>query len=410
MPTNELPIDKIRSSFPMLQPNAGGRLVYLDNASSSLKPEAMIHRLQQFYSAEYAHPEEVHKRSKRVTELIEQSRAEIARLIHARGPEEIVFVRSTTEAINSLSLSFARTNLREGDEVLITAMEHVANVIPWQLVCAGAGAKLRVAPLRSDGTLDMQAFRECLTPKTKLVSLAHVSNVFGLIYPVEEVVQEAHAKGVPVFVDGAQSAPHLATDVQKIGCDFFAFSAHKMCGPTAVGILYGKQEWLERLSPSEGGGSMAESVSWDSMKPAALPKKFEAGTPPFSEIIAFAAAIQFRNQWGMPAIERYERQLTAYLDERLRSLPNVNVLGSGEKICCVSFTVSGVKPQEIEKAMDEQDIVIRAGTLSAQPVMETLGLPEGVVRASVSFYNTQEEIDQLIQALEKFITAQRTVH
>jgi cysteine desulfurase/selenocysteine lyase len=410
MSVNELPIDKIRSSFPMLQPKVGRPLVYLDSASSSLKPEAMIHRLQQFYSAEYAHPEEVHHRSKHVTELIEQSRAEIARLIHAREPEEIVFVRSTTEAINSLSLSFARANLREGDEVLITAMEHVANVIPWQLVCVDAGAKLRVAPLRSDGTLDMAAFREHLTPRTKLVSLAHVSNVLGLIYPLEEVVQEAHAKGVPVFVDGAQSTPHLAIDVQNIGCDFFAFSAHKMCGPTAVGVLYGRREWLERLSPSEGGASMAQSVSWDSMKPATLPKKFEAGTPPFGEIIAFAAAIEFRNQWGMPAIERYERQLTAYLDERLRSLPRVNVLGSGEKVCCVSFTVSGVQPQELEKAMDEQDIVIRAGTLSAQPVLETLGLPEGAVRVSVSFYNTQEEIDQLIQALEQFIAAQPLVH
>ena len=410
MSANELPIDEIRNSFPMLQPKTGKQMVYLDNASSSLKPEAMIHRLQQFYSTEYAHPEEVHHRSKHVTELIEQSRAEIARLINAREPEEIVFVRSTTEAINTFSLGFARSNLREGDEVLITAMEHVANVIPWQLVCADAGAKLRVVPLRSDCTLDMAAFREHLTPQTKLVSLAHVSNVFGLIYPVEEVVREAHAKGIPVFVDGAQSAPHLATDVQKIGCDFFAFSAHKMCGPTAVGILYGKREWLERLSPSEGGASMAQSVSWDSMEPATLPKKFEAGTPPFSEIIAFASAIQFRNQWGMPAIERYERQLTAYLDERLRSLPHVNVLGSGEKVCCVSFTVSGVKPQEVEKAMDEQDIVIRGGTLSAQPVLKTVGLPEGVVRVSVSFYNTREEIDQLIQALERFLAVQRTVH
>jgi cysteine desulfurase / selenocysteine lyase len=410
MPTVALDIAEIRSNFPLLQPHAGKSLVYLDNASSSLKPAAMIHRLQQFYSTEYAHPEEVHHRSQHVTELIEQARATIANLIQAREPDEIVFVRSTTEAINTLSISFARTNLREGDEVLITAMEHVANVIPWQLVCAEAGAKLRVAPLRSDGTLDRQAFRECLTPQTKLVSLAQVSNVLGLIYPVDEVVQEAHAKGIPVFVDGAQSAPHLAIDVQKMDCDFFAFSAHKMCGPTAGGVLYGKREWLERLPPAEGGGSMAKSVSWEAMEPAAIPKKFEAGTPPFSEIIAFAAAIEFRNQWGMPAIERYERQLTAYLDERLRSVPQVRVLGAGEKICCVSFTVSGIKPQQIEKALDEKGIVIRGGTLSAQPVLESLGLPEGAVRVSVSFYNTREEIDRFIQALEQFLTAQHSVH
>jgi cysteine desulfurase/selenocysteine lyase len=276
---SEFPVDEIRSSFPILAEGNGAPVAYLDNASSSLKPRAMMDRLQEFYCTEYAHPEEMHKRSQHVTEMIEEARADVARLINAREPAEIVFVRGTTEAINTLALSFERGQLREGDEVLITAMEHVSNVIPWQFACAHAGAKLRVAPLQADGTLDMDSFRQCLTPKTRLVSVAHVSNVFGIIYPVEEIVREAQAMGIPVFVDGAQSTPHLAIDVQKIGCDFFAISAHKMCGPTSVGILYGRREWLERLPPSEGGGSMAKSVQWDSIEPAPIPKKFEAGPP-----------------------------------------------------------------------------------------------------------------------------------
>jgi cysteine desulfurase / selenocysteine lyase len=403
MLTTELPATEIRSAFPMLNSDNGRGMVYLDNASTSLKPEAMINRLQQFYSTEYAHPEEVHKRSQYVTRLVEDARAQVAELINAREPSEIVFVRSTTEAINALALSFGRSNLKPGDEVLITAMEHVSNVIPWQLVCSDYGAKLRVVPLRKDGTLDMQVFGEYLTAKTRLVSIAQVSNVLGLIYPVDQVVREAHSRGIPVFVDGAQSTPHLAIDVQSIGCDFFGFSAHKMCGPTAVGILYGRREWLEKLSPSEGGGSMAKSVHWDSMEPAPIPKKFEAGTSPIAEIIAFGAAIQFRKQWGMPAIEAYERELTAYVDRKLRRIPEVAVLGSGEKICCVSFTVQGMKPQQVEAALDERDIVVRGGTLSAQPVMESLGLPEGAVRVSVSFYNTRGDIDAFIRALEDCI-------
>ena len=365
----------------------------------------MINRLQQFYSTEYAHPEEVHKRSQYVTGLIEDTRAQVAKLINAREPSEIIFVRSTTEAINAFALSFGRSNLKPGDEVLITAMEHVSNVIPWQLVCSDYGAKLRVVPLREDGSLDMQAFREYLNPKTRLVSIAQVSNVLGLIYPVDEVIREAHSRGIPVFVDGAQSAPHLAIDVQSMGCDFFAFSAHKMCGPTAVGILYGRREWLEKLPPSEGGGSMSKSVHWDSMEPAPIPKKFEAGTSPIAEIIAFGAAIQFRSQWGMPAIESYERELTAHVDRRLRRIPEVTVVGSGEKICCVSFNVQGMKPQEVEGALDEHEIVVRGGKLSAQPVMESLGLPEGAVRVSISFYNTREDIDAFIRALEDCIAS-----
>jgi cysteine desulfurase/selenocysteine lyase len=377
-------------------------MAYLDNASSSLKPRAMIHRLQRFYSTEYAHPDEQHRRSKYVTGLLEESRAEVASLIHAAEPAEIIFVRSTTEAINTLALSFGRGPLREGDEVLITAMEHVANVIPWQLVCADVGATLRVAPLKPDGSLDMEAFRGYLNPRTRLVSVAHVSNVLGIIFPVAEIVREAHARGIPVLVDGAQSTPHMAIDVQEIGCDFFAFSAHKMCGPTAVGILYGRRQWLEKLPVGEGGGSMAKSVHWTGMEPAPIPKKFEAGTPPFAEIIAFATAIRFRNQWGMAAIELYERNLTAYLEERLRSVPGVDVLGSGDKVCCVSFTVEGVKPQRAEQDLDSHDIVVRGGTLSAEPVFESLGIPQGAVRASISFYNTTTDIDRLISALRGY--------
>jgi cysteine desulfurase/selenocysteine lyase len=408
--TTGLPIEQIRGEFPMLAERDGAALTYLDNASSSLKPRAMIDRLQEFYASEYAHPEEVHKRSRHVTELLEQTRADIALLINAREPEEIVFVRSTTEAINTLALSFERGQLREGDEVLITAMEHVANIIPWQLVCADAGAKLRVAPITRDGTLDMDAFRKCLTPRTRLVSVTQVSNVFGIIYPIEEIVQEAHAMGIPVFVDGAQSAPHLAVDVQKLGCDFFALSAHKMCGPTAVGVLYGRREWLDKPPPSEGGGSMAKSVQWNSMEPASIPKKFEAGTPPIGELVGFDAAISYRSQWGMPAIELYERYLTAYADERLRSIPEVTVLGTGDKICCVSFTVSGMKPKEVEVALDKQDIVVRGGTLSAEPLMQSLGLSEGAVRVSIAFYNTRDELDRFIQAVEHCASAHGFQH
>jgi cysteine desulfurase/selenocysteine lyase len=399
-----LDVKRIRKDFPVLKREVNGKpLVYLDNAATSQKPQAMIDRLSELYSHEYARVEEGHTLSREATKVFEGTRAKVAELINAAEPREIVFCRGATEALNMIPRAFEQDSLQEGDEVLVTEAEHHSNIVPWMLACQTVGAKLRAVPVTPEGDLDMQAFERMLGGRVRVVGVSQMSNVTGAIYPVKEITEMAHARGIPVMVDGAQAVPHMPVDVREIGCDFYAGSGHKMGGPSSVGFLYGRAEVLERMPVADGGSTMAESVSFDNVVPKPIPHKYEAGEPAFGEVEAWGAALDYWNKIGLERISAYEKELTDYALERLSSISKVRVLGSPEmRLSIISFVVEGMKAKDVEKALDEEGIAVRAGNLEAEPLLKALGTDEAV-RASFMFYNTREEATTLATALEKIV-------
>ena len=399
-----------REDFPILNEQVHGRaLVYLDNAATTQKPQMVLDALTEAYSHWNANVHRgVHHLSQVATEKHEGARQKVAQLIHAASSEEIIFTKGTTDSINMLARSFGDAMVEAGDEIIVSQLEHHSNIVPWQMLCERKGAVLKVIPLREDLSLDIEAFKGLLSEKTRLVSLAHVSNVLGTINPVEEIVRLAHEKGVAVCVDGAQSVPHLAIDVQRLDCDFLVFSAHKMYGPTGLGVLYGKKEWLDKLPPAEGGGEMIEHVSFEKTTYNVLPYKFEAGTPNYVGSYAFGKAINYLQAIGLEEITTHEHALAAYIEQELSQISQVKVYAAGrEKAGAVSFNVyraDGVliHPFDVGVLLDRQGVAVRTGHHCAEPLIDWLGVP-GTVRASVGLYNTKEDIDAFVAALKKAI-------
>jgi cysteine desulfurase/selenocysteine lyase len=393
----------VRRDFPILGTTVHGKpLVYLDNAATSQKPRSVIEAIVRFYSGENANIHRgVHHLSERATLAYEGVRERVARFIGARSPREIVFTRGATEAINLVAQSYGASVLQPGDEVLITGMEHHSNIVPWQLVCAQVGAKLRAVPITDAGELDQDAFDRLLSDRTRLVAMVHLSNALGTINPVRELIARAHARGIPVLVDGAQSAPHLAVDVTAMGCDFFAFSGHKLFGPTGIGVLYGREALLEQMPPWQGGGDMIASVTLERSIWAPIPSKFEAGTPPIAEVIGLGAAIEYIESIGRETIAAWEGELLQRATELVAAIDGVRLVGTArEKASVLSFVVDGVHPHDVGAILDGEGIAVRAGHHCAQPVMERLGVP-ATARASFAVYNTFEEIDALVRGIRR---------
>jgi cysteine desulfurase / selenocysteine lyase len=396
-------VQRVREDFPILNQMVHGKpLVYLDNAATSQKPLAVIEAERRFYEEDCANIHRgIHLLSERATKAYEEVRGKIQRLLNAPETRQIVFVRGTTEAINLVASSYARRNLQSGDEVVVTAMEHHANIVPWQMLRDEKGVVLRVAPINDRGELVFEEFEKLLGPRTRFVSVTHVSNVLGTINPVREVVRAAHRWNVPVLVDGAQAAPHLRIDVQELDCDFYAFSSHKVFGPTGVGALYGKVRLLESMPPYQGGGDMISSVSFEKTTYNTIPYKFEAGTPNIAATIGLGAAIDYVNRLGMENLARHEHELLVYATERVSQIPGARIIGTArEKASVVSFVLDGVHPHDIGTVLDQEGIAVRTGHHCAQPLMERFKVP-ATARASLAFYNTKEEIDSLVDAIEK---------
>jgi cysteine desulfurase/selenocysteine lyase len=396
-------IERIRADFPILGESVHGRpLVYLDNAATSQKPNAVIRAIADYYRYDNANIHRgVHLLSQRATDAYEGTRAAAQRFINARKTSEIVFVRGTTEAINLVAQTYGRAHVRRGDEVLITAMEHHSNIVPWQMLCEETGAKLRVAPINTRGELLLDEYEKLLGPSTRIAAISHVSNALGTINPAKEMIRMAHARGVPVLVDGAQAVPHMRVDVQDLDCDFYAFSAHKMYGPTGIGVLYGKSELLEAMPPWQGGGDMISSVTFEKTMYNKVPHKFEAGTPDIAGVIGLGAAIAYMESIGVDAIGAHEHELLVYGTERLAATPDVSIIGKAEnKAGVLSFTLENIHPHDIGTILDQEGIAVRTGHHCAQPVMDFFCIP-ATVRASLAVYNTKEEIDALIQGIER---------
>jgi cysteine desulfurase/selenocysteine lyase len=396
-------VERIRADFPILHERIHGRpLVYLDNAATSQKPGAVIEAIANYYRHQNANIHRgVHLLSQSATEAYEGARAAAQRFIHARDASEIVFVRGTTEAINLVAQTYGRRSVGRDDEVLITAMEHHSNIVPWQILCEEKSAKLVVAPMNDRGELLLDEFEKLLGPRTRFVSIAHVSNALGTINPVKQIVNMAHAWGVPVLVDGAQAAPHMPIDVVDLDCDFYALSGHKIYGPTGIGILYGKTELLEDMPPYQGGGDMISSVTFEKTIYNKVPHKFEAGTPDIAGVIGLGAAIAYIEDIGLDAIGAHEHELLAYGTDRLSAVPDVRLVGTArEKAGILSFVVEGIHPHDIGTILDQEGIAVRTGHHCAQPVMDFYGIP-ATVRASLALYNTKEEIDALVSGIER---------
>lgn len=399
-----------RENFPILNELVHGqKLVYLDNAATTQKPQLLIDAIAKAYSHWNANVHRgVHHLSQVATQKHEEARQKVAKLIHAQSEEEIIFTKGTTDSINMLARSFGDAMVGEGDEIIVSQLEHHSNIVPWQMLCERKKAVLKVIPLQEDLSLNIEAFKEILNEKTRLVSVAHVSNVLGVVNPIEDIIRLAHEKGVAVCVDGAQSVPHLAVDVQELDCDFLVFSAHKMYGPTGLGILYGKKEWLDKLPPAEGGGEMIEHVSFEKTTYNVLPYKFEAGTPNYVGSYAFGKVIDFVQEVGLEQITEHEHKLAKYLEAQLALLPNVRVYAAGlPKAGAVSFNVyredeALIHPFDVGVLLDRQGIAVRTGHHCAEPLIDYLQVP-GTVRASVAIYNTIEDIDAFVVALKKAI-------
>ncbi|MFL5402897.1 MAG: SufS family cysteine desulfurase [Gemmatimonadales bacterium] len=394
-------VARIREDFPILRQQVRGKpLVYLDNAATSQKPQSVIDAITRFYISENANIHRgVHYLSERATVAYDAARGKVARFINAASPREVIFTRGTTEGINLVAQSYARTFLKPGDEILITGMEHHSNIVPWQLVCQQTGAVLRVAPINGAGELDVEGFERLLGERTRLVSVVHLSNALGTINPVKHLIALARSRGVPVLVDGAQSAPHLAIDVQELDCDFFAFSGHKLLGPTGVGVLYGKESLLERMPPYQGGGDMIASVTFERSTWAELPAKFEAGTPMIAQVMGLGAALDYVEHLGLEAISAWEHQLLTYATQRVIDIDGLSLIGTArQKASVLGFIMDGIHPHDIGTILDDDGIAIRAGHHCAQPVMRHFGIP-ATARASFAFYNTRDEIDILFEGL-----------
>lgn len=397
-----LDVAAIRRDFPILQQSIHGKpLVYLDNAASSQRPRAVIDTLSRYYEHDHANVHRgVHTLSQRATDAYEGAREVVRRFINARDTKEVIFVRGTTEAVNLVAQSFARPRLGAGDEILISALEHHANIVPWQMVCEQTGAQLRVIPISERGEVDFAAFEQLIGPRTRLLALAHVSNALGTVVPVEKFIAAARRHGVPVLLDGAQAVPHSKVDVRALDCDFYCFSGHKMLGPTGIGILYGRQQLLEAMPPWQGGGDMILTVSFTKTTYNQLPWKFEAGTPHISGAIGLAAAIQYLEAIGMERIATYEGQLLDYASQRLARIPGLRLIGTApHKAAVASFVMDNIHPHDIGTILDTEGVAIRTGHHCAMPVMDFFKVP-ATARASFAFYNTFEEIDRLVAALE----------
>ena len=394
-----------RTDFPILNEQVYNRpLVYLDNAATTQKPQAVLDAIIDGYTHWNANIHRgVHHLSQVATQHHEEARQRVADFLGAASANEIIFTKGATDSINMLAFSFGEAHIHEGDEIIISQMEHHSNIVPWQMLCERKKAVLKVIPLKDNLSLDIDAFQALISPKTKLVSIAHVSNVLGIINPVEQVIRIAHNHHIPVCIDGAQSAPHLPINLQQLDCDFFVCSAHKMYGPTGLGILYGKEQLLNNLPPAEGGGEMIEHVRFEHTTYNTLPYKFEAGTPNFIGSHAFAAALDYINQIGMSTIHQAEAKLTEYAERRLKEIPNIRIYAEGQpKTGVISFNVGTIHPFDIGTILDHQGIAVRTGHHCAEPLIDYLQVP-GTVRLSLALYNDQADIDAFINALQKAI-------
>jgi cysteine desulfurase/selenocysteine lyase len=398
-------VERVRKDFPILQRSMRGQpLVYLDTANTAQKPQAVIDAISGFYSRHYANIHRaVYELSETATRMHDEAREKVRRLLGAREAREIVFTRNATEAINLVAASWGRTHVGAGDEVLITAMEHHADIVPWQQLCLERGAHLRVAPIDDRGELLLEDLEALLGPRTKLVAVVHVSNALGTVNPVETIVQLAHARGIPVLVDGAQTAPRLPVDVRALDCDFFVFSGHKLYGPSGIGVLYGKAELLEAMPPYQTGGDMILSVSFEKTVFNRIPYKFEAGTPDLAGAVGLGAAIDYVTALGLDRIARHEDRVLEHGTALLREIPEVRLVGTAaRKAGVLSFVVDGVHPHDVGTILDQEGIAVRAGHHCAQPVMERFGLP-ATVRASLGLYNTHEDVERLAAGLRRVV-------
>jgi len=402
---NRLDVQAIRKHFPVLEREVKGKpLVYFDNAATTQKPKVVIDALVNYYQGYNANIHRgIHTLAEEATAAFEGTRDAIREFINAESREQIVFTSGTTEGINLVAQTWGRQNIKAGDEVIISNMEHHSNIVPWYLLCQEKGAVLKVIPINEDGELEMEEFEKLLSERTKFVSIVHVSNALGTINPVKTIIEKAHAVGAKVLVDGAQSTVHLDIDVQGLNCDFFVFSSHKLYGPTGIGALYGKRDLLEAMPPYQGGGEMIKEVSFNTITWNDLPYKFEAGTPNIADTIAFKTAMEFTAGIGKEKIRQHENALLAYATEQLETIPGVRIIGRAkQKISVLSFVIDGVHPQDVGILLDNKGIAVRTGNHCAQPLMERLCI-RGTIRASFAMYNTKEEIDRMVEGLNKAI-------
>lgn len=404
-PVMNFDVNRIREDFPILKQRVHGRpLVYLDSAATSQKPQVVIDAINSYYAAQNANVHRgVHYLSQLATREYEDARVKIQRFINAAEMYEIIYTRGTTESINLVAQSYGRKFVHEGDEIIISAMEHHSNIVPWQMLCDGQRAKLRVIPMNDDGELLIEELTRMLNKRVKMVAVAHLSNALGTINPVKRIIELAHSLDIPVLLDGAQAAPHLKVDVRDLDCDFYAFSGHKMLGPTGIGVLYGKSHWLESMPPVMGGGDMIASVTFEKTTYNTLPYKFEAGTPNIEGAIALGAAVDYLNNLGLDSIAAYEHELLDYATEVIGAITGVKIIGTArEKSSVLSFTIEDIHPHDIGTILDQEGIAVRAGHHCAQPVMRRFNVP-ATARASFAFYNTREEIDALAAGIQKAI-------
>lgn len=396
-------VERIRGDFPFLQQQVHGKpLVYLDNAATTQKPKAVIDTITHYYLAENSNVHRgIHFLSERATQAFEGARAKVAHFLNASDAREIIFVRGATEGINLVAQSYGRMCLKAGDEIIISAMEHHSNIVPWQILCEQTGAVLRVVPINDDGEMLIDEYDKLLNARTRLVSVVHVSNALGTINPVKQIIEMAHSRGVSVLIDGAQAVPHVPVDVQELDCDFYVFSGHKLFGPTGVGIVYGKADLLEAMPPYQGGGDMILSVTFEKTLYNVIPYKFEAGTPHIEGVIGLGAAIDYLSGIGLERIATYEQELLAYATEALSAIPGVRIIGTAKaKASVLSFVLDGVHAHDVGTILDQEGIAIRTGHHCAMPVMQRFGVP-ATARASLAFYNTREEIDALVRSIYK---------
>jgi cysteine desulfurase / selenocysteine lyase len=403
VPGRVLDAERVRKDFPILERQVNGRpLVYLDSGASSQRAASVLRAVEEYETHSHANIHRgVHALSQAATEAFEGARERVRRFINARSPREIIFVRGTTEAINLVAQSYARPRFKAGDEIIVTALEHHANIVPWQMVCEQTGCTLKVAPINKQGEFLLDEFVKLLSPNTKLVAVAHVSNALGTILPVKKIVDAAHARGAVVLVDGAQAVPHTHVDVRALGCDFYAFSGHKIYGPTGIGVLYGREELLQAMPPYQGGGDMILTVSFEKTTYNDLPAKFEAGTPNISGAVGLAAAMDYIEGLGMEAIAAHEHRLVELATRALEKIPGIQIVGTAaNKASIVSFTMEGVHPHDLGTILDHEGVAVRTGHHCAMPLMTFLGLP-ATVRASFAVYNTEKDVAALVAALGK---------
>jgi cysteine desulfurase/selenocysteine lyase len=396
-------IDEVRNDFPILSEEVNQHhLVYLDNGATSQKPQIVIDAIDNYYKHTNSNVHRgAHALSDKATELFENARTKVQHFINAQYREEVIWTRGTTESINLVAQTWGRDNIKSGDEIIVSTLEHHSNIVPWQLLCQQTGAKLTPINIKPNGELDLEHFKSIVSTNTKLVAIGHISNALGVINPIEEIIEIAHINGAMVLVDGAQAAPHLEIDVQQLDCDFYAFSGHKMFAPTGIGALYGKKALLEKMSPYHGGGEMIEKVSFSGTTFNKLPYKFEAGTPNISGSIAMGAAVDYLNQFNRQELTDYEMELIEYATEKALAIPEIKIIGSDcNKTSVLSFVMEGFHSQDVGMILDQQGIAVRTGHHCAMPLMEALGL-NGTIRASFTFYNTKQEIDKLFAGLEK---------